>query len=157
VPLDSTQPVDRLRVSVTIPASAISGRLRTIPLLKPLDPTFAISGGQGMFTGKLPLFGQGIPIGLSATPGVSHGRPTFAIDDILLGKNRIPASQLAVVVPGLAQFIESGQSICIANSLPKSFVLSAVALRHGAISYGFDGDGAVLDQAALSVRGSCTS
>jgi hypothetical protein len=155
VPLDSNTPVTRLSVAVTAPVSTISSKLGSIPELKNLGATVSISGKHVLIGGKLSLFGQSIPLGLSLTPGVSSGRPTFAIDAITIGKNQIPASQLDTVLPGFSDLVKSGQSFCIASALPKDFVLTGMSVHDKALTYTFTGDGVKLNEASLSKKGTC--
>jgi hypothetical protein len=155
VPVDTTQPVQSLQVHVTVPVSSIATKASTVPQLKKLGVTLSTSGQHLLFSIPFTIFGQKIPVGITATPGVKAGKATLAIDGIELGQNRIPAAQLDQILPGVSTLLASGQSLCIASSLPKELVLTNITLQGKALHFTLDGNGAKLDHASLSARGTC--
>ena len=155
VPTDTTKPVGQLRVDVTVPVKSIAAKADTVPQLKKVGIKLTTSGKHLVFAFPLVLFGQTIPIGVTATPGVAKGKAVLAIDGIQLGQNRIPASQLDRIIPGLSSFLKSGQSLCIASALPKEFTLTSITLKDKSLHFTLNGDGAFLDHAALSRKGTC--
>jgi hypothetical protein len=155
VPVDTTQPVNSLQVQVTVPVSSIAAKVSTLPQLKKIGVRLTTSGQHLVFSIPFTVFGQKIPIGITATPGVKAGKATLAIDGIELGQNRIPAAQLNQIVPGLSSLLASGQSLCIASALPKELVLRSITVQGKSLHFTLDGNGAKLDHASLSARGSC--
>ncbi|HEY4266922.1 MAG TPA: DUF2993 domain-containing protein [Galbitalea sp.] len=155
VPTDLDKPVGTLRVGVVIPVSSLSAKIAAVPQLKSLGVSLKPAGKNLQFSGILAVFGQKIPIGVTATPHVVAGKPGLTLDKILLGKNQIPVTQFEAVVPGLASVLKSGASLCIAPSLPKEFVLTGVAVTGQNVVFALDGDGAKLNDTSLSQKGTC--
>lgn len=155
VPTDLDKPVGTLRVGVVVPVTSLSAKVATVPQLKSLGVRVKPAGTNLQFSGILAVFGQKIPIGVTATPHVVAGKPGLSLDKILLGQNTIPVSQFETVVPGLANVLKSGASLCIASSLPKEFVLTGVAVVGQDLTFTLNGDGAKLNDASLSQKGTC--
>ena len=123
--------------------------------MKSLGVSMKPAGTNLQFNAILAVFGQKIPIGVTATPHVVSGKPGLSLDKILLGQNTIPVSQFEAVVPGLAAVLKSGGSLCIASSLPKEFSLTGVRVSGQNLAFTLNGDGAKLNDASLSQKGTC--
>jgi hypothetical protein len=155
VPTDLDKQVGTLRVDVAVPVSSLSAKVAAVPQLKGLGVSVKPAGANLQFAGILAVFGQKIPIGVTATPHVVSGKPGLSLDKVLLGQNAIPVSQFETVVPGLADVLKSGASLCIASSLPKEFELTGVTVTGQNLAFTLDGDGAKLNDASLSQKGTC--
>jgi hypothetical protein len=155
VPTDLDKPVGTLRAVVVVPVSSLSAKVAAIPQLGSLGVSLKGAAKSLQFSAILAVFGQKIPIGVTATPHVVAGKPGLTLEKILLGQNAIPVSQFEAVVPGLADVLKSGASLCIASSLPKEFVLTGVSVSGQNIDFTLSGDGAKLNDASLAQKGSC--
>jgi len=155
VPTDLDKPVGTLRVGVVVPVKSLSSKIAAVPQLRDLGVSVTGSGSALKFAGTLGVFGQKIPVGVTATPRVASGRPGIQVDKILLGQNAIPVTQFETVVPGLAAVLKSGTSLCIASSLPREFVLEHITVDGQNLDFALNGDGAKLNDASLSQKGRC--
>jgi LmeA-like phospholipid-binding len=156
VPLDAEKPVKTMDVALTVPASTIQTLLKkSLPELGQLGATFAVSGGHIVVGMKISVFGLTIPVGASVTPGVRNGAPTFTLSSVTISGQKASASAFEKLFPGVLGGLTSGQSICVANFLPKEFALSGVSVHGTSLTYEFSGDGAKLTAAALGTRGAC--
>jgi hypothetical protein len=156
VPLDSDKPVKTMDVAVTVPASTIQSQLeKSLPNLKQLGATFAVSGDHIVVGVKVSVFGLSVPVSAAVTPGVRNGAPTFTLSSVTISGQKASASAFEKLFPGVLGSLGSGQSICVANFLPKEFTLTGVSLHGTSLSYEFSGDGAKLNEAALGAKGTC--
>jgi LmeA-like phospholipid-binding len=157
IPLDNSKPVGKLTVDIAIPVSSVESKLSSVSWLKPLDPQVTLNGQQVDVNGSVNLFGAKLPVAITLTPGVKAGEPTFAIDSAKVGTVTVPATALQNYIPGFAQIADLGDSVCIANALPKDLVLTSITLTGDSAVYTLNGDGAELNSAALSQKGTCPS
>jgi hypothetical protein len=157
VPLDSNKPVRTMDVALTVPTKSIQSQLeKSIPQLKQLGAKFSVSGKHIVVGIKLHVLGFiTIPVSASVTPGVAKDGPTFTLDTVTISGQKASADALNRVFPGFLSTLKSGKSICIANFLPKEFTLTGVSLHGSSLTYVFTGDGAKLNDSALSVKGTC--
>ena len=156
VPLDANKAVKTMDVVVTVPASTIQTQLeKSLPSLRKLGATFAVSGKHIVVGVKITVFGLTVPVGASVTPGVRNGAPTFTLSSVTISGQRASASAFEKLFPGVLGGLSSGQSICVANFLPKEFTLTGVSVHGTSLSYEFSGDGAKLNDAALGTKGTC--
>ncbi len=155
VPLSTTQPVGSLDLRVTVPAATITKAIAHVPALSSLHPTATVVGATIRSAGATSLFGIRIPVSAIVKPGVKDGVPTFDVQSLTASGATISAATLDKYAPALGKLLRSGSSLCIADSLPKAFSLSAVALRHGSLVYTFSAHDVELNPSALSQKGSC--
>jgi LmeA-like phospholipid-binding len=157
IPLDNSKPVGKLTVDVSIPVASLETKLSGVSWLKPLNPQVTLDGQQIDVAGAVSLFGAKLPVTVTLTPGVKDGEPTFQVDTAKVGTVSVSASVLENYVPGFAQIADLGNSVCIADALPKDLVLTSITLTGDSAVYTLNGDGAELNSAALSQKGTCPS
>jgi hypothetical protein len=156
VPLSSTAPVRSLQVDVSVPQTTITTGLQKIPALAQFTPRVTVSGQDATVTGSFSVFGFIQHVSVTMTPKVSAGRPEFVITTAKFDGSTISVTQLDKDIPGLATVLQSGTSLCIANALPKSFVLTGISIRGQSLVSTFTGNGVELNEASLSQRGTCS-
>jgi hypothetical protein len=153
IPLDTSKPIEKLTVDVSIPTSSVESKISSIPLFSPLNPKVAIDGKQVVVSGAFSLFGLPVPVSVTLTPGVKDGEPTFAIDSGTLRGETVSVDAVETFLPGLSKL--TGASLCIADALPKPLVLTDLTLTGDTAVYTLTGDGASIN--SLSEKGTCPS
>ena len=156
VPLNQATPVQSLDVKVYVPTSTASTAISRVPELAKLKPTVKITGNHVAVAGTVYVFGFPQSVGAALTPKVTKGVPGFTIKSASFDGATVSASLLNRYLPGLTTLLESGTSLCIADQLPKSFTLTAIALKGQTIVSTFTGDGVALDAAKLAQKGTCS-
>ena len=155
VPLSSTTPVKTLDVDITVPETTINKAITEVPALKQFKPVVTIAGSHVAVTGTVYILGFAQKIGVTLLPMVSAGKPGFAIKTAEFDGASISVAQLNHYIPGLSTALQSATSLCIANALPKSFVLTGITLQGKSLVSTFSGDGTELNSAALADKGTC--
>lgn len=157
VPLSSTVPVQSLGVVVRIPSTTIKTAIARVPVLAQYKPTVTIEKNAVGVTGTVYVFGLPQKVGLSMVPTVTAGKPGFSIAAASFDGVKISTQQLAKYIPGIASILKTGVSLCIANALPKSFVLTSITLDQNELVSHFTGNGVELNSATLQQKGTCSS
>ena len=155
VPLNQTTPVKTLEVKVSVPTATITAAISRIPSLKSVKPVVTMSGTHVAVTGTVFVFGFPQAIGATLTPTVTKGVPGFTINSASFDGATVSATVLNRYLPGLTTLLESGTSLCIANDLPKAFVLTGIAVQGQSLVSTFSGNGVELNGAALAQKGTC--
>lgn len=155
VPLSGTTPVEQLKVAVDVPETTITKAITSVPSLAAFKPTVTITGQRVNVDGSVSIFGLSQKIGISMVPQVTAGVPSLSIKSATLDGVTISITQLDRYVPGLSKVLQSGTSICIADQLPKTFVLTGLELRGSSLVSTFTGTGVEFNEASLSHKGTC--
>jgi hypothetical protein len=156
VPLSTTVPVRSLTVVVSIPSTTIHKAITQVPSLAPYKPTVTIGKDDVDVAATVSVLGLPQRVGITLAPKVTNGKPGFSIGAGTIDGVKVTASQLDKVIPGMANLLHTGVSLCIANALPKSFVLTGIALQGESLVSTFSGDGTELNSAALDEKGTCS-
>ena len=127
------------------------GQLRTLLAQIPGFP----SGTLQMAAPELSVFGVGIPVGVSVTPGAADGDLTLAPAGFELGGNSIDADTLRAQFGGVADAVLGTQRLCIADRLPAALTLTSATVQGQNLVAAFDIAGGVLNDPALQADGSC--
>jgi hypothetical protein len=155
VPLSSTSPVQTLQVAVDVPQTTITQAIAQIPAIAQFKPTVTVSGNTVGVAGSFSVLGFVQHLSVSMTPTVAAGVPEFRIETARFNGATISVTQLDKDIPGLATVLQSGTSLCIANELPKDFVLTGISIQGDSLVSTFSGNGVELNDASLSQRGTC--
>ncbi len=107
------------------------------------------------FVSELSVFGVGIPVGISVTPGAANGDLTLTPAGFELGGNSIDADTLRSQFGEVADSILGTQSLCIADRLPAALRLTSATVQGQSLLAGFDIDGGMLNDPALQRDGFC--
>ena len=132
-------------------------QLRTLLAQIPGFPsgTVQMAAPDLTFVNELSVFGVGIPVGVSVTPGAANGDLTLTPAGFELGGNSIDADTLRAQFGGVADAILGTQSLCIADRLPAAVTLTSATVQGQNLVAAFDIDGRVLNDPALQANGSC--
>lgn len=155
VPLNQSTPVTSLKVRLSVSTSTVATAISRIPSLSRMKPVVTISGTHVVVTGTVRVFGFPQSIGATLSPRVSNGVPSYVIDTATLNGATVSVAVLDRYLPGLTTLLQSGRSLCIANSLPKALTLTGIGLRGQSIISTFSGNGLELNAAAFSQKGTC--
>lgn len=155
VPLSQTVPVPQLQVDVYVPQATITQAIMKVPALARFSPTVVVSGQDVTVAGSFSVFGFVQHLSITMTPKVMAGVPSFTIETAKFDGGNISITQLDKDVPGLAAVLQSGTSLCIANELPKAFVLTGISIQGQSLVSTFSGNGVELNSASLAQRGTC--
>lgn len=132
-------------------------QLRTLLAQIPGFPsgTVQMAAPDLTFTNELSVFGVGIPVGVSVTPGAANGDLTLTPAGFELGGNSIDADTLRAQFGGVADAVLGTQSLCIADRLPAALALDSATVQGQNLVAAFAIDGGVLNDPALQRDGSC--
>jgi LmeA-like phospholipid-binding len=155
VPLSKTKPIPSLDVTVFVPTTTLTKAIARVPSLSQLKPVVTTKGQNVEVTGTFRVFGLPQTIGVTLTPKVTKGQPTFVVDAATFDGASVSVSVLDRYLPGLSSVLQSGTTLCIADKLPAAFTLTDIQVRGDSIVSTFSGDGAELNAASLSQKGSC--
>jgi hypothetical protein len=155
VPLSETTPVQRLQVNITVPETTIGKAIAAVPALKQFEPVVTISGSNVAVDGSVSILGFAQKVGVTLKPTVTAGKPGFTIEAAQFDGASISIAQLNSYIPGLSSALQSSTSLCIANALPKSFVLTGITLQGDSLVSTFSGNGVELNSASLAQKGTC--
>lgn len=155
VPLSSTTPVRDLHVSVDIPEATITKAIATVPALARYDPKVTIARDRVAVNGTVSVFGFDQSVGVTLKPQVNAGEPSLTILTAQFDGATVSIPQLDNYIPGLSDALQSGTSLCIANALPKAFVLTGISLKGQSLVSTFTGNGVELNSASLAQKGTC--
>jgi hypothetical protein len=155
VPLSTTVPVKSLNGEVRIPAATIRKAIKQIPSLASYEPTVSVVNNHVDVAATVSILGFPQRLGITLTPKVTNAKPGLAIDAITFDGARISAAALDKLIPGVAGVLHTGVSLCIANQLPKAFVLTGISFKGQSLVITFTGDGVELNSAALAEKGTC--
>lgn len=132
-------------------------QLRTLLAQIPDFPsgTVTMAAPDLTFTNELSVFGVGIPVGVSVTPGAAEGDLTLTPAGFELGGNSIDADTLRAQFGGVADAVLRPQSLCFADRLPAALTLASATVQGQNLVASFDIDGGVLNDPSLQGDGSC--
>jgi hypothetical protein len=156
LPIDMTQPVEKLAISVTITEDQVQ-KLRSV--LSGIDLT-SIKLGDGVISvaTEFNVFGLlQLPVAVDLVPGAINGAISFEAQTILLDGNEISVADLRAnpLVSALAGQLLASQTFCIAEFLHESFAIADVAVEKNQLVITITGDGAVLAEPEISIMGVC--
>lgn len=154
VPVSGEGPADGGSASVRLDEEQLRALLAQIPDFP--SGTVAMAAPDLTFTNELSLFGVGIPVGVSVTPGAASGDLTLTPTSFELGGNTIDADTLRAQFGGVADAVLGPQSLCIADRLPAGLMLTSATVQGQSLVAAFDLAGGILDDPALQADGSCS-
>jgi hypothetical protein len=156
LPIDTTQPVEKLAISVTLTEEQVQA-LRSF--LSGIDLT-SIKLGDGVISvaTKFDVFGVlQLPVAVDLVPGAIDGAISFEPQAILLDGKEISVADLRAnpLVSALAGQLLASQTFCVAEFLPEAFAIADVAVEGKQLVITITGDGAVLGEPEISIMGVC--
>lgn len=155
VPLDMSSPTRTIAVSYRIPAAGLDGISEQLSGV-PIDDV-ALDGTEIVASGSLSVFGQPVAVGIGLTPAAVDGALGFTPTSVRLGDDTIDAAQLASdpIWGRLAETILQQRTVCIADQLPSSLVLTGAEVAHDELRIDLDASGAALGGSGFTTKGSC--
>jgi len=153
VPISGGAAAEGGTASVALDEDQLRSLLAQIPGFP--SGTVQVAAPDLTFVNELSVFGVGIPVGVSVTPGAANGDLTLAPAGFELGGNSIDADTLRAQFGGVADAILGTQSLCIADRLPAALTLTSATAQGQNLVAAFDIDGGVLNDPALQRDGSC--
>lgn len=107
-------------------------------------------------SGSVTVFGIGIPIELTATPGAADGELTLTPVRLLVGGVTMDAAEVADRLGDLGAGLTETRSFCIADQLPAGLHLTGLAIEGTEAVIDLSVDGAIVSDPALQENGVCT-
>ena len=155
VPLDSSKPVDKLDIQVTVSeenVKKLSGFLSGIDL-----KSIELKDGLIRVATEFNLFVVKIPVALDLNPTAKDGGINFDPVTILLGDDEISVADLrnSPQFSSLAGDLLASRDFCVAGFLPQALSIDKVQVVGKNLVLGIDGDGTALSDPALSTLGTC--
>jgi hypothetical protein len=155
VPLDSSQPVDKLDIQVTVSeenVKKLSGFMSGIEL-KSID----IENELIRIGTEFQVLFFTIPVSVDLEPTAKDGGINFDPVTILLGDEEISVADLRAnrEFSALAGDLLASRDFCVAGFLPKALTIDKVDIVGTDLVLGIDGDGTALSDPALSTLGTC--
>ena len=155
VPLDSTQPVDTLRITATVDeenVKKLSGFLSGIQLndIELADELIRIHS-------EFSLIFFTLPVAVDLQPTAVDGGINFDPVTILLGDDEISVADLRASpqFSAIAGDLLASRDFCVASSLPKALVIDDVDVVGKTLVISINGDGTALAGPGLSEMGTC--
>lgn len=108
------------------------------------------------FSTEFSIFGIGIPVGVSLTPGAAGGALTLTPASFQAAGGEVDAQQLRQQLGGVADGVIRDWSVCIQDQLPAALTLTGVTVDpSNELVATFDVNGAVVVDRTLLQPGSC--
>jgi hypothetical protein len=154
IPLDSAQPLDTLRVTLTAgeeELQALSNNLSGMDLqsIELLDSSIAIGTEYTFFTFT-------VPIGVELEPAVVDGQLSFQPTAITVNGSEISVADLtAGPLGGIAGPLLGAQSFCVSEFLPQAINLTDARITGGELIIELSADGEALGGDSMSTMGTC--
>lgn len=154
VPLDEAAPVEVLRVDVAIGADDLAAVGQDAGIADAAD--VEIAGGEVRRSSEFALFGTTIPLVLSLEPSAVDGALVLTPTTVTVGDQTYGAGSGDDSLVGqiVAQLFRP-QTVCVASSVPRAFVLADASVDGPDLVLAFQADGASLGGSELSTPGSC--
>ncbi|MGN7968520.1 LmeA family phospholipid-binding protein [Microbacterium sp. 22296] len=132
-------------------------QLRTLLAQLPDLPagTVEVAAPDVTFETTLTLFGIGIPVGVTATPGAAEGDLTITPTGFQVAGNAIDTDTLRGQFGGVADTLVQTRSLCIADRLPAGLTLTSATVQGQDLVATFDIAGAIISDPALQADGTC--
>ncbi|MCU1580133.1 MAG: hypothetical protein JWP19_2337 [Rhodoglobus sp.] len=155
VPLDSSRPLDKLGIVLTIPQDNVR---KLAKYLSGLQLT-QIDVGKGVIrigTDLSVLFFT-VPVSVDLQPSAKDGGINFDPKTVVLGGTEISVADLRAnpQFAALAGDLLNSQQVCVAGFLPKALTIDDVRVSGTNLVISINGDGTALGGPALSTLGAC--
>ena len=153
VPVDTSRPVDSVALefgATEESLTAISANLSGLPIT-----SVAIDGDRIDVSAEFEALFVTLPLGVGLNPAAVDGQIAFTPTSIRLGEAEFDADDLRSRFGAVAERALQTQNLCVARYLPEALTLESVRLADPRMVLVFAGTDVVLDDASLSVTGSC--
>lgn len=155
VPLDSSQPLDQLGITVTMS----QGDVRTLATSLSGLQLDTIEVGEGVITigTELDVLFFAVPVAVDLEPSARDGAIGFEPKTVRLGGSEISVPDLLATpqLGDLAADLLRSRQVCVASYLPEALIIRDVRVEKTNLVVTIDGDGTALGGSGLSTNGTC--
>jgi hypothetical protein len=157
VPLDGSQPVEKLGIVVTVTEENVrklAGFLSGLEL-----QTIELGDGLIRIGTEFNVFIFTIPVAVDLLPTANDGGINFDPQTVLLGEDEISVADLRASAEfrALAGDLLNSQQFCVANFLPTALAIDDVDVVGSTLVVSINGDGTALTDPGLAELGVCPS
>jgi hypothetical protein len=158
VPLDSSQPLDELEVTVSVGPDAVESLLTDYAGLD--VSSVELADGRVTIGSAVNVFGLAVPLGLTLRPSVDAGDLVLMPSAVSVNDTEVDLDDLSSTPIGpLVSTIAAPQTICLASRLPSVVTLTDIAVTGSGsaarLSVTARADGIVLAATDFATVGSC--
>lgn len=153
VPISAGSAADGGVASVRLDRDQVRALLAELPDLP--AGTVDVAAPDVSFETSLSLFGIGIPVGVTVTPGAAEGDLTLTPTGFQVAGNALDADTLRGQFGGVADAILQTRSLCIADRLPAGLTLTSATVQGQDLVATFDIAGGIVSDPALQADGTC--
>jgi LmeA-like phospholipid-binding len=154
VPLDSSQPVEQLGITMTVTEENVAELGDYLTGVEVAD--ISLAAPEILVETEFSLLGIAVPAALGLEPEAVEGALGFTPSSIEVGGRRLTADELrSSEFGGVAQPLLEQREVCIAEYLPEALVLQDVDVVGNELVAAFTGASVVLSEAELTALGSC--
>lgn len=153
VPVSAGSAADGGVASVRLDQEQLRALLAEVPDLP--AGTVNVAAPDVSFKTSLSLFGIGIPVGVTVTPGAADGDLTLTPSAFEVAGNALDADTLRGQFGGVADSILQTRSLCIADRLPAGLTLTSATVQGQDLVATFDIAGGIVNDPALQADGTC--
>ena len=154
VPLDSSQPVDEVDLSMAVSEENVADLADYLTGLEVAD--IALAEPEILVESEFSLFGVGIPVQLGLEPAAVDAQLAFTPASIEVAGRRLTAEELqSSEFGGIAEPLLAQRQVCIAEYLPEALVLRDVNVVGEQLVADFQARSVVLSEEQFSTVGTC--
>lgn len=153
VPVDLSAPAESVELAFGATEQSlteISANLSGLPIT-----SVAIEGEQIAVSAQFEALFVSLPLAVGLSPAAVDGQIAFTPTSIRLGEAEFDADDLRSRFGAIAERALQTQNVCVAQYLPAALALESVRLADPRMVLTFTGTDVALDEASLSVLGSC--
>lgn len=155
VPIDSAQPVETLRITVTVTETNVrklAGFLSGIEL-----KSIELEDGLIVVGTELNVVFFTVPVTVALAPSASDGGISFEPTTLTLNNQTVSVDDLRTnpLVGALAGQLLASRTVCVASYLPKALIISDVDVVATNLVVQISGDGVALSDPGLATFGTC--
>jgi hypothetical protein len=155
VPVDTSKPVDRLDVQLTVSEQNVQDLAEYMTAVQVADIT--LEEPEILAQTELSLLAVAVPVQLGLEPSAESGRLAFTPSSIELAGRRLTADELrASEFGGVAGPLLQQQEVCVEEYLPQAFALLDVSVVGDELVATLTGADVRLTAAELQSVGSCS-
>ena len=154
IPLDSSLPVEKMRVQLAVPEANLAGLSSYLSGAKLTD--ISLVEDRVAIATEFQVFGFDVPVGVELLPAVVDGEIAFDPSVITVNGADISVDALREgPFAGIARDLLGQRSFCVGEYLPAALTLTDVDVLSKRLVVKLSGDGAALGGTGLSTMGTC--
>ncbi|MDQ0613208.1 hypothetical protein QF046_000849 [Microbacterium sp. W4I4] len=119
------------------------------------DAAIALDAPNATLRGEISLFGRGIPVGLTVTPGAEDGDLLLTPVSATLGGDEVDLQALAGRFGDIGERLAGPQRLCIADQLPAGITLTGLRVEGTRAVADISADGRIAVDPELLENGTC--